>query len=255
MLLEDKGKPNKYPTTRLNYDVVIDNERFTLQKLSRNLGFYSVIFDGKIKEVETVYDTDKKLLTSAGLILRKKNTPERSYFSLVRIVSLADLHDRERKSFLGECEPNDRPSDFPVQIADEINQIFNNLFTINLVDVVKHSTPYILMSITGNRYKIICGTGYEMEASFENLNIKDVRTGRKARRRIFSLWFENIPKYEKEKQEVLDTIDRHCKELVLMERNRFEIAEVAINPPIKQTDDKGGKSKKDKKNKKQNEEA
>lgn len=233
MFLGDKGRPNKYPTTRLNYDIVIDNEKLTLSKLSHNLGFYSVIFDGKIKETETVYDTDKNLLTGAGLILRKKNSPERTYFSLVRIVSMSNIRNRERKSFLGECDPNDQPSDFPVQIANEINQIFNNLFTIDLADVVSHSKPYITIQISGNRYKIVSGTGYEMEASFEVLKIRDVRTGKKAKRKIFSLWFENNPNYEREKEQVLDVIERCCKELVLMDRNRFEIAQVAIRPPVR----------------------
>ena len=40
----DKGKPNKYPTMRLNFDIVIDNERLTLQKMSRRLGFFTILF-------------------------------------------------------------------------------------------------------------------------------------------------------------------------------------------------------------------
>ena len=137
MLLEDKGVPTKYPTMRMNYDIIIDNENFTLQKLTRKLGFYTIIFKEKIKDVETIYDTDKKLLTGAGLILRKKITPKRAYFSLIRLSTMSNIKNREKKSFLGECEPKDQPSDFPVQIADAINKVFNNLFTINLVDIVK----------------------------------------------------------------------------------------------------------------------
>ncbi|MBE7075751.1 MAG: hypothetical protein E7375_01615 [Clostridiales bacterium] len=234
MFLGDKGKPNKYHAMRLNYDIVIDNEKFTLQKMTRKLGFYTIIPEGKIKDVEMVYDTDKNLLTGAGIMIRKKHTPKRTYFSLVRTVSMANIQNRERKSFLGECEPKDQPSDFPVQIANEINKIFNNLFTINLVDVVKHCTPYIRTEISGNRYKIVSGTGYEVEMSFENLKIKDMRTGRKGKKRIFSLKMQNDPNYEREKERILEVIDKYCKELVPVERNRFEISQVVVRPPIPQ---------------------
>lgn len=232
MFLGDKGKPTKYSTMRVNYDIVIDNEKFTLQKLTRKLGFYTILFEKKIKEVETVYDTDKFLLTGAGLIIRKKSTPQRTYFSLVRVTSMSNIENREKKSFLGECELHDQPSDFPVQIADEINKIFNNLFTINVVEIVKHCTPYLKIDIGGNRYKIVSGTGYEAEISFEDLKIKDVRSGKKARKRIVSLKMELDPNYEREREKILDVIEHNCKELVQINRNRFEIAEVLIKPPI-----------------------
>lgn len=245
MFLGDKGQPTKYPTTRLNYDIIIENEKVTLQKMARNLGFYTILFDGKINEMETVFDTDKNLLTGAGLILRKKNTPTRTYFSLVRLVSMSNIQHREKKSFLGECEPKDQPSDFPVQIAEEINKIFNNLFTINLVDIVKHCTPYIVTEISGNRYKIVSGTGYEVEISFEVLKVRDMRTGKKGKKKIFSLVYENNPNYEREKDHILSVIDHKCKELVLLERNRFEIAQVLVRPPIKpvEKEDKNEKKK------------
>ena len=252
MFLGDKGKPNKYSTTRLNYEIIIDNERMTLSKFASRLGFYTVLFDTKINEMETVYDTDKNLLTSAGLILRKKTSPARTYFSLVRLVSMKGIEHREKKSFLGECEPKDQPSDFPVQIAEEVNKIFNNLFTINLVDIVKHSTPYIITEITGNRYKVVSGTGYEMYLSFEVLNIRDMRTGKRARKRIVSLKFENDPAFEREKNHVLETIERYCKELFLIDRNRFEIAQVAVRPPVREkTEEEKAEFKKARKEKKQ----
>lgn len=232
MFLGDKGKPTKYSTMRVNYDIIIDNEKFTLQKLTRKLGFYTILFEKKIKEVEIVYDTDKFLLTGAGLIIRKKNTPQRTYFSLVRVSSMSNIENREKKSFLGECEPHDQPSDFPVQIADEINKIFNNLFTINVVDIVKHCIPYLKIDIGGNRYKIVSGTGYEAEISFEDLKIKDVRSGKKARKRVVSLKMELDPNYEREREQILDVIEHSCKELVQINRNRFEIAEVLVKPPV-----------------------
>lgn len=257
MFIGDKGKPNKYPTTRLIYEIIIDNENQTIRKMMRNLGFFSIIYDGKNNFSETVYDTERKLLTGAGLILRKKVTPKRTYFSLIRIVSMKNVHQREKKSFLGECGPKDQPSDFPVQIAEEVNKIFNNLFTVNLVDIVKHSTPYIVTEIGGNRYKIVSGTGYQITMSFEVLKIKDMRTGRRAKKKIFSLRFENTPGFERERQQVLDCIERYCKELVLIDRNRFEVAQVAVTVPQPKKDNKkeaeqdGEKKSKRKKKKKE----
>ena len=219
----------------------------TVKKLITKLGFYSVIFDGKMKEEEVYYDTDKKLLTGVGLLLRKKITPHRAYFSLVRVNNLTkSLQLREKKSFLGECEPTDSPSDFPTQIANEINNIFNNLFTINLVDIVKHSSPYIKIEITGNRYKIVSGTGYEMIASFEDLKIRDMRTGKKGKKRIFSIKMEDDPNYEKEREHVDAVIGRYCKEVVPVMKNRFEIAETVVKVREENKDAKKGNKKKEK---------
>lgn len=232
MFLGDKGRPSEFHHRRRNYDIIIDNERYTLQKLSQNLGFYSVRFDKKIKNFQIIYyDTDKKLLSGAGLILRKKITPQRTYFSLVRLSSLENLENREKKSFLGECDKFDQPSDFPVQIADEINKVFNNLFTVNLVDIVKHCKPYLQVELEGNNYKIRSGTGYECDASFETMIVRDLQTRRKERVRNFSLEMEEDPNYEEERKEILDVIERKCKELFFINRNRFEIAESAVKIP------------------------
>ena len=229
MFLGDKGKPSKYSTIRKNFYLIIDNEAMTINKLVAKLGFYTVRFEEKIKEREIVYDTDKKLLTGVGLNLRKKIVPGRTYFSLVRINNITSAQQlREKKSFLGECDITDEPCDFPTQIAEEVNSIFNNLFTIDLVDIIKHTSPYISIEIRGNRYKIISGTGYEMTISFENLKIRDERTGKKAKRRIFSIKMEDDPNYQKEREHVEWVIGRYCKELTPVNKNRFEIAETAV---------------------------
>ena len=80
-----------------------------------------------------------------------------------------------------------------------------------------------------------------------------MRTGRKGRKRICSLKMELDPNYERERQQILDSIERHCKELVEIDRNHFEISEVLIRPPvIKETpvDKKAEKNKKKKGDKK-----
>ncbi len=251
MFIGDRGQPSKFTYARRNYDVIIDNERMTLSKLSHNLGFYNIIGEGKIKDTEIYYDTNRKLLSGAGLLLRKKITPTRTYFSLVRISGMQNIENREKKSFLGECERNDEPQDFPEEIAEEINRIFINLFTINLVDVVKHCVPYIRIDITGNRYRLVSGTGYEAEMCFENLKIRDVRTGKKAKRRNFSLELADDANYEKEKNEILETIDTQCKELFFVKRNRFEIAEAYVVKPYEITEEEAEQGvKKEKKEKK-----
>ena len=255
MFYGDKGKPSDYKTLRYNYDVLVDNEKMTLTKLANRLHFFSIVFDGKINDIETVYDTSNNLLTGSGLIIRKRCTAERNYFSLVRINSVKSSRNHERKEFLGECDKNDQPSDFPVQIADRINEIFSNVFTINLVDIIKHCTPYITTHIKGNRYKIISGTGYSAEMSFETFKVKNFRNGKSAVLRNFSIAFELDPNFEKEREQILETIDRYCKELVLLDRNNFEISEVAVKTRIPKVtaDQKNEKGKKNKKKTAENE--
>lgn len=252
MFYGDKGMPSQFKTLRNNYDILIDNEKMTLAKLSSKLGFYNIVFQEKIDDIETVYDTANNLLTGAGLIIRKRLTKERAYFSLVRINSIKNVSNHERKEFLGECDKNDKPSDFPVQIANRINEIFNNVFTVNLVDIIKHCSPYITTEIKGNRYKIISGTSYEAEISFETFKVKNNRTGKTAKLRNCSIAFPLDPNYEKERNEILEAVDRYCKELAPLGRNNFEISEVAVKPiEIKPTEKKEAEKDKDKKKKKQ----
>ncbi len=257
MFLGDKGKEKtpKYRNVRYNYDVLIDDEKKSLLKLSQNLGFYDIVFDEKIKDVETCYDTPTNLLTNTGLIIRKKNTPQRSYFTLIRLSDLRRVEDRERKEFLGECEPKDQPSDFPVQIADKINEVFNNLFTVNLVDIIKHTTPYIVCELSGNRYKIISGTGYEAEVCFEWMKVKNMRNGKRARLRNFSVAFSLDPNYEKEREHILWVIERYCKEFVPLTKNHLEVAEIAVRTrvPKENPEAQKGKGKGKKKEERQEE--
>lgn len=250
MFYGDRGQPGRFVNERKNFNVIIDNEKMTVFKLSRKLGFYNIINMGKIKQTEIYYDTDKLLFTGAGLLLRKKITPKRTYFSLVRISTLKNIENREKKSFLGECDRNDQPSDFPDQIADGINRIFANLFTINISDIVKHCTPYIRTEITGNKYKIVSGTGYEVIMTFEDFKIKNMRTGHKAKTRNFSLEFPNNPAYEHEKQYILETIDKYCKEVFYVKRNRFEIAEVLVKDRVIEEDENGNQKPQEKPKKK-----
>ena len=244
MFLGDKGRGSRTRHIRRNYDIVIDNQKLTLHKLLQELGFYNILPLGRSEEVEEVYDTEGKLLSGAGLLLRKKINQERTYFSLVRVSSIKDVQEREKKYFLGECEMDDEPKDFPVQVAAGINKVFNNLFTVNVVDIVTHCTPYIKITILADRYKVVSGTGYDAEITFETLKVKDMRTGRKANVRNFSLNMPLKDGYDKERDHIVDIIDRKCKELVFTNRNRFEIAEVAVRIPVPKEGQDGKKEKK-----------
>ncbi len=233
MFFGDKGSAEQVNTQRRNYFLIIDNEKETIRKLINHLGFYSVIFEKNIKEQEIVYDTDKNLFTGVGILLRKKITPKRAYFSLVRINSLnTSTQAREKKYFLGECDKKDNPSDFPTQIAEQLNQIFNNLFTVNVMHIVKHAPPYISTTITGHKYKVISGTGYVMKFEFQNLSVVNLRTGVKAKTRIASVDVDDNPKYEEERKHLFWVIERYCKELAFVNKNRFEIVENLVKPKV-----------------------
>ena len=69
-------------------------------------------------------------------------------------------------------------------------------------------------------------------ATFENLSIRDLRSGRKGEKRIFSLEMEDDPDYEKEREHIEAVIERYCKELVPVMKNRFEIAETLVRAKV-----------------------
>ena len=103
--------------------------------------------------------------------------------------------------------------------------------------------------MSGNRYKIISGTGYEAELCFEWMKVKNFHNGKKARLRNFSIAFALDPNFEEERAHILRVVERYCKEFVPLTKNHFEVAEVAVRTRVpkmdaeQQKDGKNGKKK------------
>ena len=216
---------------KIHYLLLGNDFSKTKSKLDKNLNYHRLVFDDKFKGLEIIYDVSSNLLSNAGLILSKQYEDGRIFFKVRKISKLPGGYKRPSQKFnLGESEEAEAPKDFPMQIANAISNLYANVFTIDLVSVVRQTEPKIEIAVKGDRYKIVGGTGYRAELLYETATYKDVKTNKKVKRVGVTLIMPTDDRYEKENQIIMKTIDHYCKELVGYEQSRFEIAQRLLYP-------------------------
>lgn len=216
---------------KVHYIYIGKNYKKTINKLDEKLNYYRISNVGKFDSREIIYDVPSNMLSNAGLVLSKQYEGKSSYFKVRKISTLPGGYKRPGQKFqLGKCEGSEAPKDFPVQIANAISNSFANVFTIDLVSVVRQTVPKIEILITGQKYQIIGGTGYEASILVEDAVYKDLQTNKKVKREGFTIKLPKDEKWERENKEILDVIEHYCKELVPYELSRFEIAQRLLYP-------------------------
>ncbi len=211
---------------KYHYDLLRNNVQNVIDKLDAELTYYRIYFEKRMKSVEIIYDTPTNLLSSAGIVLSKEFRDGKSYFKVKKISYLpTEFRKPSRKFYNAECGGRETPKDYPIQIASAINNAFSNIFTIDLVEVVKQTVPIFEIKIKSNFYKLISGTGMKGNIAFEKITYKDMQTGRKAKKLGATLSLPEDPSFSKEVDEVLSAIERKCKELFFYNESRFEVAQ------------------------------
>lgn len=243
------AESNEISERKFHYDLIKGNEAKTVDKLNLNLGFFSFRYKTKMKATEIIYDTPNDLLSSAGIVLSKQYEQDKTYFKVRKISHLPSDVKRPSKKFeLAKCGSKESPRDFALQVATAINNSFSNIFTIDLSEVVKNTVPKIEIMIKGNLYEINGGTGFRASALFEQAVYKDLTTNKKVKREGMTLSVPVDDRYQKETEDILEGIERYCKELIPYRESRFEIADRVLHP--KQKGKLGIKNLKEKDNKK-----
>lgn len=203
-----------------------DNIQNVIHKLDDELTYYRIYFEKRLKSVEVIYDTPTNLLSNAGIVLSKEFREGKCYFKVKKISYLpTEFRKPNRKFYNAECSARETPKDYPIQIASAINNAFSNIFTIDLVEVVKQTVPIYEIKIKSDVYKIISGMGLKGSFAFEKITYKDMQSGRKEKRLGVTLSLPEDQRFEKEANEVLSAIERKCKELFFYKESRFEIAQ------------------------------
>ncbi len=216
---------------KVHYFYIGKNYKKTVKKIDENLRYYRIENVGKFAGKEIIYDVQSNMLSNAGLVLSKQYEGDDAYFKVRKISSLPSVFKKASQKFqLGECEGSESPKDFPVQIANAISNSFANVFTIDLVSVVRQTVPKIEIVIKGQKYRIICGTGYEAVLLVENAMYRDVQTNKKVKREGFTLKLPISEKWDRENEEIVKVIEHYCKELVPYQQSRFEIAQRLLYP-------------------------
>ena len=224
-----KNKPVE--EIKYHYDMIRDNKEKIADKLNLNLGFFSFRPQKNIKAIEIIYDTPNNLLSSAGIVLSKQIDEKGTFFKVRKISKLPTEMRRPSQKFeLAKCGSKESPKDFALQVSSAINNSFYNIFTIDLAEVVKKTIPKIEIIVKGEVYEIVGGTGFKGSMMFENVIYKDLITHKKVKRKGVTVAFPSEQIYEKDRQDVLEGIERHCKELIPYKESRFEIASRVLAP-------------------------
>lgn len=227
---------------KVHYYYIGKNYKKVIKKLDQNLNYYRLEDQGKFDGKEIVYDVKSNMLSNAGLVLSKQYEGDEATFKVRKISTLPGEFKRPSKKFqLGRADDSETPRDYALQIANAIGDSFSSAFTVDLVSVVRQTEPRIEILVTGRKYKIIGGTGYEAHMLYEIATYKDVASKKKVKRVGFTLKLPKEEKYETENNEVMDAIEKYCKELVCYEASRFEIAKRLLYPeapkPLKKNDE------------------
>ena len=239
--MKNYGKLEAEDIKKAHYFFVGKNCRKTLQKLDNNLPYHRIKDDGTFDGLEIIYDVKSNMLSNAGLVLSKQYDEGKAFFKVRKISTLPGGYKRPSQKFeLAEVSGSEAPKDFPVQIANAISNSFSGAFTIDLVSVVRQTVPKIEIKVTGRRFKIHGGTGYQGILLYETAYYRDLETRKKVKRTGFTLVLPKDVKWERENKQILEAINHYCKELVYYQESRFEIAQRLLHPKpveIKKEDD------------------
>lgn len=219
---------------KFHYDMIRNDEAKIADKLNLNLGYYSFRPSKNFKAVEIIYDTPNNLLSSAGIVLSKQFLENRTFFKVRKISHLPTESKKPSKKFeLAKCGSKESPKDFALQVATAINNSFSNIFTIDLSEVVKNTIPKIEITIKGHLYEIAGGTGFSGTFLFENVIYKDLIGHKKVKRKGVTLACPVDDRFERDKENLIEGIERYCKELIPYHESRFEIAQRLLFPKNK----------------------
>lgn len=225
-----------YTPIKIHYDMIRNNEDQIVAKLDRALSFYRILYQNKVRGLEIIYDTPNCLLSGAGIVLSKQYENDKAFFKVRRISYLpTEFRKPSQKFYLSEVNHKDAPKDFPLQIATSINNSFSNVFTIDLVEVVKQTVPRFEVKLKGNLYSLTSGTGMKAQIVFEKVVYREFSSGRKVKRHSMTLTLPGDPSYKRDIDEIEAAIEKSCKELLRYNESRFEIAERLLRPKVQLT--------------------
>lgn len=191
-----------------------------LSTLKKNLPYYRISSQGKVKEKEIFYDVQNGLLSDFGITLSKLFIGDKVCFHVTRASRNKNIP--VKRFLLDSCEPNDKPGDFAQQISAAIeNSFLTSPFTIDLVGFVRKSFPIIEVNNDYERFEIVCGSGYRASMLYETTTYKDANSKNKITRTGITFKFP-LGEY-KETEEIKNLIQRKIKGIYPYNETRFNI--------------------------------
>lgn len=216
--------PTEISGVKVHYDMIRNNEKEILYKLDRELAFYRIYFNRKVNGKEIIYDTPNNLLSGVGLVLSKQFEEGKVFFKVRKLSYLpTELRKPSQKFYLAECNGNESPKDYPLQISTAINNAFSNIFTIDLVEVVKQTIPKYEIKIKGNLYELTSGTGMRGTLVFEKVTYKDLVSGKKVKRRGATVTLPNDPALKRTQMKCLPQLKQDAKNCCFIKKAALKL--------------------------------
>ncbi len=233
---------------KVHYELIRNNQDQVIDKLNTRMGFYTFRPIDKIKEHEVMFDTRDNHLSSVGIILSRQIANGKYFFKIRKVSHIQSSFNKPIVKFeISNAKKNVTPNSFASQIAQTIQDFFANAFGIDLTDVIKRVTPKIEVKTSADVYEIVSGTGFKGEMMFQKIIYKDLETKRKVKNREVEISYPSGLEYEKERDDILNGIEKYCKELLPYKESRFEIARNYLKIREKKPVQKKEKKQKEKK--------
>ena len=153
----------QFQDMKYEYDILKSDEKKIVNKLNFHLSFYSFRPFQKSKKLEIFYDTETNLLSSAGIVLSKVIRDKASFIQISKINYISsNANKASKKVKITDCQPKQTPRDFAFQIATAITNMYENIFTIDLTEVLKKVSPFI---------QVCCSDKFPREALYWFISI------------------------------------------------------------------------------------
>lgn len=192
----------------------------------RELPLYSLYREGRDSKKEIYLDSPNNLLKSAGIILSKVIEDNKSYLKVEREdfnKERKNLIKKETKVFIHPIGIKDTAFDHSLFLIDGITSMFSTKFHIDLENVLKTIVPKLEIESKREHFKVFSGKGFKAAMIYENINIKNNDTKRKAE--LLMLGVEQISSKMNlnEFNDFTFKIEKYCKEVLPIEESKYEI--------------------------------
>ena len=227
------------------YDVIDKTGFKKIVNLNRVLDKGNIKFDKNMGSTETYYDTPADLLSRSGIVLSRVVEQGKCYLKVQKQSFIPQtFRTVEDVIFTHECGLRDKITDHTLYLVDGITTLFATNFTIDFDNVFKTVVPRLVISTKNSILKYTSVSGFRANLHQESIVFDNKITKRKVKKDCLKI--ENIsPKnYDKEYDEFVRTVEKHCKELLPVTEDRYDYA-MRLTKKLEIVKDKN-KNKKDK---------
>lgn len=241
--------------TTKKYEAVSQTAFKNFLDFANHFRFQKLVRVGDDFAKETYFDTPNHLLNKSGIVLSKFQEGNVVFFKVENASFMSKvLNSLHKEVFVHQVGFNDKLSDHAFYIKDGITSMFSTAFSIDLENVIKSATPKLEVEVSATIYQLTSGTGMRAKIALENKTVRNLETKRRYQVQglTIKLEGENISLFKDEFEKFNLSIQKNCKEFLLIDENQFDFANKvtkALPPKVKLSKEEKLKLKKEKERK------